>query len=61
MTEAPDHSYTLIAGDATLAYNDAYQGNPQGNNPIDTGLPLTAGMYPGLSSYFDGLDSAVHQ
>jgi len=52
MTSAPDHAWTLVAGDATLAYNDAYQGK----RDIDTGLPLSSWLYPGLEDYFLALD-----
>lgn len=52
MTSAPDHAWTLVAGDATLAYNDAYQGK----RDLDTGLPLSSWLYPGLEDYFLALD-----
>ena len=52
VTEAPDHAYTLVAGDATLAYQDAYEDG----NHYDTGLPLSSFLYPGVYDYYLSLD-----
>ena len=62
VTEAPDHAYTLVAGDATLAYQDAYQTVPDPatgkpvSNPFDTDQPLSSFLYPGLYDFFLNLD-----
>lgn len=48
VTEAPDHAWTLVAGDATACYTYGYSGK----RDIDTGLPLKSFLYPGMRELF---------
>jgi hypothetical protein len=48
VTEAPDHSSTLVAGDATACYTFGYSGK----RDIDTGIPLKSFLYPGVLELF---------
>ena len=43
ITEDPQHLATLMVGDASAAYNYCF-----GPDPIDTGIPRSQFMYPGL-------------
>jgi len=46
--EAPDHAWTLVAGDATTCYTFGYSGK----RDIDTGLALKSFLYPGMHELF---------
>ena len=56
VTEASDHAWTLVAGDATLCYNDGYSGKKE----IDTKLPLSSFLYPGLADVFYARNPEFH-
>jgi hypothetical protein len=47
VTQSPDQLYTLVAGDATMAYTAAY-----GHNDIDTKLPFSSFVSPELLDVF---------
>jgi hypothetical protein len=48
VSESPDHTWTLAAGDATCCYTYGYRGKRE----IDTGLPLESFLYPGMKELF---------
>lgn len=48
VTEATDHSWTVVAGDATACYTFGYSGK----RDVDTGLPLKSFLYPGMLELF---------
>ena len=48
VTEAADHAWTLVAGDATCCYTFGYSGK----RDHDTGMPLRSFLYPGLHELF---------
>ena len=47
VTESPDQQWALVAGDATLDYNDGQTGG-HARHDINTGVKITSFMYPGL-------------
>ena len=48
VSESPDRTWTLAAGDATCCYTYGYRGKRE----IDTGLPLESFLYPGMKELF---------